>query len=133
MPKFSDIFFAKLTAEAIHYNIFSPNYPHITVPDLTDYEISALWACLTHSKLKSQHNLEFIEIDSDALLYRFPNALTELLTQLNNQQISSIASIWCELEDFPWQKAQAAEKIIAIRDLAKQAEKEQASLFLILS
>lgn len=133
MVKFSDIFIAKLPAEAIHYDVTAPNYPHIAVVDLTDHELSTLWASLSNSPLKSKHALEFIEIESDALLYRLPDAFTEALAKLDKQQIVAAASIWCESEDFPWRKTQATEKIVEIHDIAQRARKENKSLFLIFT
>lgn len=131
MPDFSDLFVAKNSVEAVLYKVSAPNYPHLSLDVLTDHEISALWASLTHSKLTDKQALTFVDIDSDALLYELPNAFTEALAKLTDPQLLSVASIWSEYDDIPWRRDKAQEKLKAIRTLAQQAIAEHKALFLI--
>lgn len=133
MPEFSDIFIAKNPEEAIYYNVLEQNYPHITVNGFTDFEISALWASLTNSHVKEMHELEFIEIDSDALLYKLPDDFFKVLVDLDDNELKSAAAIWAEYEEIHWRRPQAEEKLQEIKALAMQAMQENKQLYLMLS
>lgn len=131
MPDFSDIFIANTSTEACLYDVTNPSLPHVPLPLLTDYEISALWASLTNSKLTAAYALIFIDIDSDALLYQLPPAFCNALATLNEKQIITAAAIWSEYEDIPWRKDKAQLKIQEIHTLAKRAIAENKALYLL--
>lgn len=132
MPEFSDIFIAKNPEDAVNYNVLEQNYPHIALNDFTDYELSALWASLTNSRVKEIHDLEFIEIDSDAILYRLPEPFFKALATLEDADLISAAAIWAEHDEIHWRLPHAQQKLEEIRTLAKQAQQENKELYLML-
>lgn len=132
MAEFADIFIAKDLNAATHYKILEPNLPHISLNGFTDYELSALWASLEHSHVKPTHELVYIDIDSDAVLYQLPENFLAALANLPENEIISVAIVWAEYEEIHWQRTEAMTKIKEISELAKQAQQTQQQLYLML-
>lgn len=131
MAEFADIFIAKNSDEAAHYQILEPSLPHISINGLTDYEISALWASIEHSRVKPKHELTYIDTDSDSVLYQFPEELSVALANLPEDEFISVAIVWAEYEEIHWPRAEAMAKIKEISELAKQAKQTQQQLYFI--
>lgn len=132
MVEFADIFIAKNLDEALQYKILEPNLPRVHLNNLTDYEVSALWATLEHSSIKPKHELNYIDTDSDEVLYQLPDDFTIALANLADDDFNSVAIVWAEYEEIQWQRLEAIDKIKALCELAKKAQNNQQSLFFIL-
>lgn len=132
MAEFADIFVAHNLNEAMQYRILEPNLPHISLNGFTDYEISALWASIDHSHVKPKHELIYIDIDADEVLYQLPDDFLKALANLTVDEIVSVAIVWAEYEEIHWQREVAVDKVTELQTLAKKAQLANQQLYFIL-
>jgi hypothetical protein len=110
-----------------------PNrFQRVEYKNFTPLELEMLWAILSHEEWDvKKHRLDYIDTGSEeSLLCRFPDALTLLLSQMDDAAINHVAAIWVRAEEV---LADDAEELVPVlrdlRHLAGQARQNGKGLY----
>lgn len=128
MVQFTDLFIAYDDKEACSHDIYSQASSH----GITENDLLILWACLEQTKLKKHHELIFIELESEEILYKLPALLVKLIANITEDSLSNIAIQWAEHEEIQCSYEKAKEKLGILIELARETQLKKYSLYLVM-
>lgn len=133
MLQFTDFFIAKDDNEASSYDVYNQRANQLSLNGVTDDTLIILWACLENTKLRRHHELIFVEIESDDVLYRLPALLVKLIANIEENNLSDIAIRWAEHEDIQWPYEKAKEQLQKLILLAQETQQKKYNLYLLIA
>ena len=129
MVQFTDLFIARDDKEACTYDIYSQT----SSQGITENELIILWTCIEKTALKHHHELIFVEIDKEEILYKLPASLIKLIVNIENSSLSDLVICWAEHEEIQWTYEKAKEKLNKLIALSKEAQQKKHDLYLVMT
>ena len=115
-----------------HINRYQP----IQLRNLTNLEFSTLWALLENEEWDlDKHDLEVIEFseDGESWLYKFPEKLINLLSNLDSDSCIPFAEAWAKTDELAmsaWTVSEAQDVLIQLIKASKKAHESKQGLYL---